>query len=93
MYCYSSVHSYTPCSMQTSIRIMYVAITHGLLAIPTSNLLAWKKAIRRIFEQKIKAIKISVFEIIKIKGKSHIFVVWPFPLSNYNELYITWKRI
>jgi len=31
--------------------------------------------IRRIFEQKTKAIKISSFENINIKGKINIFVV------------------
>jgi len=39
-----------------------MAITHDLLFIPTSNLLPQKKGIRRIFEQKIRAIEISCFE-------------------------------
>jgi len=47
-----------------------VATTCDLLAIPTSNLLSRKMVIRRIFGQKMKAIKISCFEKINIKGKA-----------------------
>jgi len=46
-----------------------VAITHDLLFIPTSNLLSQNKYIKRIFEQKIKAIRISVLEKIRSKEK------------------------
>jgi len=53
-----------------------VATTRDLLAISTSNLLSRKMVIRRIFEQKIKAIKISVFEKkLTSKEKAIFFVV------------------
>ena len=56
-------------------KIMYVATTHDLLAIPTSNLLSSKKDIERIFELKMKVIEVSFLKKSKIKGKRHIFVV------------------
>ena len=47
-----------------------MATTRDLLAIPTSNLLSWKIAIRRLFEQIMKAIKISFFEKLTSKEKA-----------------------
>ena len=65
--------------LPVACKITYVATTHDLLAIPTSNLLSWKKGIRRIFEQKMKVIELSLFEISKIKGK--VTFLWFDPFS------------
>ena len=58
--------------LPVACKITYVATTHDLLAIPTSNLLSSKKGIRRIFEQKMKIIEISFFEKkLDQRKKSH----------------------
>ena len=64
--------------LPVACKIMYVATTHDLLAIPTSNLLSSKKGIRRIFEQKMKVIEISFLK--KVRSKEKVTFLW-FDLS------------